>query len=64
MNNLPATDCECDERLVKVLAVYIAEKSMPIKVAGDILLNELRDKSTYLKRLNELILCSKTTSAR
>jgi hypothetical protein len=61
MNNLPATDCECDERLVKVLAVYIAEKSMPIKVAGDILLNELRDKSTYLKRLNELILCSKAT---
>jgi hypothetical protein len=64
MSNLPATDCECDERLVKVLAVYIAEKSMPIKVAGDILLNELRDKSTYLKRLNELILCSKVTSAR
>ena len=61
MNNLPATDCECDERLVKVLAVYIAEKSMPIKVAGDILLNELRDKSTYLKRLNDLIKCSKAT---
>jgi hypothetical protein len=61
MNNLPATDCECDDRLVKVLAVYIAEKSMPIKVAGDILLNELRDKSTYLKRLNELIKCSKAT---
>lgn len=55
MSNLPATDCECDERLMKVLAVYIAERSMPIKVAGDILLNELRDKSTYLKRLNELI---------
>jgi len=61
MNNLPATDRECDERLVKVLAVYILEKSMPIKVAGDILLNELRDKSTYLKRLNELIKCSKAT---
>jgi hypothetical protein len=61
MSNLPATDCECDDRLVKVLAVYIAEKSMPIKVAGDILLNELRDKSTYLKRLNELIKCSKAT---
>ena len=61
MNNLPATDCECDERLVNVLAVYISEKSMPIKVAGDILLNELRDKSTYLKRLNELIKCSKAT---
>ena len=55
MNNLPATDCECDERLGKVLAVYIKEKAMPIKVAGDILLNELRDKSTYIKRLNELI---------
>lgn len=63
MSNLPATDCECDERLMKVLAVYIAERSMPIKVAGDILLNELRDKSTYLKRLNELIQCSRTTSA-
>jgi len=46
--NLPATDCECDERLVKVLAVYIAEKAMPLKVAADILLNELRDKSTYI----------------
>jgi len=62
MSKLPATDCECDERLVKVLAVYISEKSMPIKVAGDILLNELRDKSTYIKRLNELIKCSKPTS--
>jgi hypothetical protein len=48
---------------VKVLAVYIAEKAMPLKVAADILLNELRDKSTYIKRLNELIQCSKATSA-
>jgi hypothetical protein len=63
MNNLPATDCECDERLVKVLAVYIAEKAMPLKVAADILLNELRDKSTYIKRLNELIQCTRATSA-
>lgn len=62
MSQLPATDCECDERLVKVLAVYITEKAMPIKVAADILLDELRDKSTYLKRLNELIQCSRTTS--
>ena len=62
MSNLPANDCECDERLVKVLAVYIAEKAMPLKVAADILLNELRDKSTYIKRLNELIQCSKATS--
>jgi hypothetical protein len=60
--NLPATDCECDERLVKVLSVYIAEKSMPLKVAADILLNELRNKDEYLKRLNELILCTKATS--
>ena len=62
MSQLPATDCECDERLVKVLAVYITEKAMPIKVAADILLNELRDKSTYIKRLNELIQCSRITS--
>lgn len=62
MSQLPDTDCECDERLVKVLAVYITEKAMPIKVAADILLDELRDKSTYIKRLNELIQCSRTTS--
>jgi hypothetical protein len=62
MSQLPATDCECDERLVKVLAVYITEKAMPINVAADILLDELRDKSTYIKRLNELIQCSRTTS--
>jgi hypothetical protein len=62
MSNLPSTDCECDERLVKVLTVYITERSMPIKVAADILLNELRDKSTYIKRLNELIQCSRATS--
>jgi hypothetical protein len=61
--NLPATDCECDESLVKVLAVYIAEKSMPLKVAADILLNELRNKDEYLKRLNELILCTRATLA-
>ena len=61
--NLPATDCECDERLVKVLVVYIAEKSMPLKVAADILLNELRNKDEYLKRLNELILCTRATLA-
>jgi hypothetical protein len=62
MSNLPSTDCECDERLIKVLTVYITERSMPIKVAADILLNELRDKSTYIKRLNELIQCSRATS--
>jgi hypothetical protein len=48
---------------VKVLAVYIAEKAMPLNVAADILLNELRNKDEYIKRLNELIQCTKATSA-
>jgi hypothetical protein len=61
MSNLPATDCECDERLVKVLMVYITEKSMPLKVAADILLNELRNKDQYLLRLNQLIQCATLT---
>ena len=55
MSNLPNTDCECDERLVKVLAVYVSEKAMPMKVAADILLNELKAKGDYLKRLQELL---------
>lgn len=63
MSALPVTDCECDERLVKVLAVYIAEKAMPLKVAADILLNELRNKDEYFKRLNQLIQCTRVTSA-
>ena len=63
MNTLPSTDCECDERLVKVLAIYVIERAMPIKVAADILLTNLRNKDTYLTRLTELISCSKATSA-
>lgn len=58
MSNLPQTDCECDERLVKVLSVYVSEKAMPIKVAADILLNELKSKDDYVKRLQELIQCT------
>ncbi len=61
MSNLPATDCECDERLVKVLSVYVSEKAMPIKVAADILLNELKSKGDYVKRLQQLIQCTRTT---
>lgn len=41
---LPSTDDECDERLVKVLAVYILERAMPLKVASQILLSNLRNK--------------------
>jgi len=52
---LPSTDEECDERLVKVLAIYILERAMPLKVASQILLSNLRNKDLYMVRFNEVM---------
>jgi hypothetical protein len=52
---LPSTDEECDERLVKVLAIYIIERAMPLKVASEILLSNLRNKDLYMIRFNEVM---------
>jgi hypothetical protein len=52
---LPNTDEECDERLVKVLAVYILERAMPVKVASEILIANLRNKEMYMIRFNEVM---------
>ena len=52
---LPSTDEECDERLVKVLAIYILERAMPLKVASQILLSNLRNKDLYIMRFNEVM---------
>jgi hypothetical protein len=52
---LPSTDDECDERLVKVLAIYILERAMPLKVASQILLSNLRNKDLYMVRFNEVM---------
>jgi hypothetical protein len=53
--SLPATDNECDERLVKVLVVYVLERGMPLNIVSQILLDQLKDKSTYLAKFNEII---------
>lgn len=53
--SLPATDIECDERLVKILVVYILERDMPLNVVSQILMDELKDKSTYLAKFNEIL---------
>ena len=52
---LPSTDEECDKRLVKVLAVYILERAMPLKVASQILLSNLRNKDLYMVRFIEVM---------
>jgi hypothetical protein len=53
--SLPATDIECDERLVKVLVVYVLERDMPLNVVSQILMDQLKDKSTYLAKFNEIL---------
>jgi hypothetical protein len=38
-----------------VLAVYILERAMPLKVASQILLSNLRNKDLYMVRFNEVM---------
>jgi len=53
--SLPATDIECDERLVKVLVVYVIERDMPLNVVSQILMDQLKDKSSYLAKFNQIL---------
>lgn len=59
MNNaeqhLPNTDQECDERLVKVVACYVIERAMPLKVASDILMINLREKELHWIRFKQVV---------
>jgi hypothetical protein len=54
-NHLPTNDQECDERLIRVLIGYVIEKGMPLNVVSQILMDNLRDKSSYLIRFNQIM---------
>jgi hypothetical protein len=55
INHLPTNDQECDERLIRVLIGYVIEKGMPLNVVSQILMDNLRDKSSYLIRFNQIM---------
>ncbi len=52
---MPTNDQECDERLIRVLIGYVIEKGMPLNVVSQILMDNLRDKSSYLIRFNQIM---------
>lgn len=54
-NNLPNNDQECDERLCRVLIGYVIERGMPMNVVSQILLDNLKDKSAYLVKFNQIM---------
>jgi hypothetical protein len=54
-HHLPTNDQECDERLIRVLIGYVIEKGMPLNVVSQILMDNLRDKSSYLIRFNQIM---------
>jgi hypothetical protein len=54
-HHLPTNDQECDERLIRVLIGYVIEKGMPMNVVSQILMDNLRDKSSYLIRFNQIM---------
>jgi hypothetical protein len=49
------TDQQADERLVKVAALYVIERGMPVCVALQILQAELKDKRLFWESSKELI---------
>jgi hypothetical protein len=53
-HTLPKTDKEADERLIEVVCSYVGEREMPFKVAYQVLLDNLRDKSMLGKGLLKL----------
>jgi hypothetical protein len=60
MNNaakyLPKTDKACDDRLVKVAALYVIERGMPVYAAINILHDGIKLKQDINDRINELVL--------
>jgi hypothetical protein len=54
-HHLPTNDQECDERLIRVLIGYVIEKGMPLNVVSKILMDNLKDKSSYLIRFNQIM---------
>ena len=60
VDNLPSTDYEADERLLNVVFHYVEERNMPMYIAKQILMSNLREKSAFnnmVGRLN-VMLCN------
>lgn len=58
VNNLPSTDFEADERLLNVVFHYVEERNMPMYIAKQILISNLREKSSLnimVARLNSML---------
>lgn len=54
--HLPKTDKDCDERLVKVAALYVIERGMPLYAAINILHDGIKQKNLLHDRINEMII--------
>jgi hypothetical protein len=54
--HLPKTDKDCDERLVKVAALYVIERGMPVYAAINILEDGIKQRQYINDRINELII--------
>ena len=53
---LPKTDEDCDERLVKVAALYVLERGMPIHIAINVLVEGIKQKEIIQERVHQLML--------
>ena len=53
---LPKTDEDCDERLVKVAALYVLERGMPIHIAINVLIEGIKQKEIIQERVHQLML--------
>jgi hypothetical protein len=53
---LPQTDRECDERLVKVVALYIIERGMPLHIGIDIIKSGMKQQEIIQDRINQLMI--------
>ena len=55
MNELPTTETECDARLVKIAALYVLERGMPLQFALELLMDRLRDRAEISQRITEFL---------
>jgi hypothetical protein len=52
---MPETATECDERLVKIAAIYVLERGMPLQFAIELLSDRLKDKTEINERLTQFL---------
>lgn len=55
MNELPITETDCDARLVKVAALYVLERGMPLQFALELLMDRLKDRGEISQRITEFL---------